>query len=115
VLFADFFVALGFFIVFLVFKENTYSAGTIEVTYDQKVVSTGPYALVRHPMYSGTLVMLFATPIALGSWWGLVMFIPMTLVIVWRLLDEERFLLRNLQGYAEYREKVRGRLLPCVW
>jgi protein-S-isoprenylcysteine O-methyltransferase Ste14 len=59
--------------------------------------------------------MLFATPLALGSWWGLMMFIPMTLVIVWRLLDEGKFLLRNLQGYAEYREKVRSRLLPFLW
>ena len=109
------FRSLGFFIVFLVFKENTYSAGTIEVAPDQKVISTGAYALVRHPMYSGALVMLFATPLALGSWWGLIMFIPMTLVIVWRLLDEERFLPRKLQGYVEYREKVRSRLLPLLW
>ena len=115
VIVGDSLVALGFFIVFVVFKENTYSAGTIEVAADQKVISTGPYALVRHPMYSGALVMLFGTPLALGSWWGLMMFIPMTLVIVWRLLDEEKFLLRNLQGYAEYSEKVRSRLLPFVW
>jgi protein-S-isoprenylcysteine O-methyltransferase Ste14 len=115
VMVGDVLVALGFFIVFLVFKENTYSAGTIEVVADQKVVSTGPYALVRHPMYSGALVMLFATPLGLGSWWGLIMFIPVTLLIVWRLLDEEKFLLRNLQGYAEYSDKVRSRLLPFVW
>jgi protein-S-isoprenylcysteine O-methyltransferase Ste14 len=69
-------VALGFFIVFLVFKENTYSAATIEVAADPKVISTGPYALVRHPMYSGALVMLFGTLLAFGSWWGLIMFVP---------------------------------------
>jgi len=65
-------------------------------------------------MYSGALVMLFATPLALGSWWGLIMFIPMITVIVWRLRDEEEFLRRNLPGYPEYREKVRYRLLPLV-
>ncbi len=59
--------------------------------------------------------MLFGTPLALGSWWGLTLLVPMTLAIVWRLLDEEKFLLGNLQGYAEYREKVRHRLLPFVW
>ena len=91
-----------------------YRAGTIEVATGQKLVSTGSYACVRHPMYSGALVMLFATPLALGSWSGLMMFIPMTLMIVWRLLDEEKFLLRNLQGYTEYCEKVRSRLLPFV-
>ena len=115
VIVGNFLVALGFFIVFLVFKENTYSAGTIEVAADQKVISTGPYAWVRHPMYSGALAMLFGTPVALGSWWGLIMFVPMTFAIVWRLRDEEKFLLRNLPGYEEYREKVRHRLLSFVW
>ena len=111
----DVLVALGFFIIFIVFRENTYSAATVEVAAGQKVISTGPYAMVRHPMYSGALLIFFATPLALGSLWGLVIFIPMTLVIVWRLVDEEKFLLRNLPGYAEYRNKVRRRLLPLVW
>ena len=66
-------------------------------------------------MYFGALIMLFGTPLALGSWWGLSMFVPMTMMIVWRLRDEEEFLLKNLPGYAEYREKVRYRLLPWVW
>ena len=115
VILGDVSVALGFFIIFLVFKENTYSAGTIEVAAGQKVIATGPYASVRHPMYAGALIMLFGTPLALGSWWGLLVFIPMTIVIVWRLLAEEEFLLRNLSGYASYRDKVRYRLLPLVW
>src|SRR5206468_6623533 len=72
----DILVAVGFFIVFLVYKENTFTSATIEVDKEQKVISTGPYALVRHPMYSGGLLMLLATPPALGSWWGLLSFIP---------------------------------------
>jgi protein-S-isoprenylcysteine O-methyltransferase Ste14 len=111
----DALVALGFLIVFLVFKENTFTAATIAVAPDQKVVSTGPYAVVRHPMYSGALVMLFGTPLALGSWWGLVMFIPMIFTIAWRARDEERFLLKNLSGYEQYWQTVRYRLVPFVW
>ena len=111
----DILVALGFFIVFLVFKENTFTAGTIEVVSDQKVIATGPYAHVRHPMYIGALVMLLGVPLALGSWWGLLTIIPMTVVITWRLLEEEKFLAKNLSGYSEYRNKVRSRLVPLVW
>jgi protein-S-isoprenylcysteine O-methyltransferase Ste14 len=108
-------VALGFLIIFIVFRENTFSAATIEVAEDQKVISTGPYAIVRHPMYSAALVMLLGTPLALGSWWGLLMLVPMTLVIVWRLLDEESFLSEKLPGYSDYRKTVRYRLVPLVW
>jgi protein-S-isoprenylcysteine O-methyltransferase Ste14 len=115
VILGDVFVALGFFVIFLVFKENSFAAATIEVAPDQRVISTGPYALVRHPMYSGALVMLFGTPLALGSWWGLLMFIPMTFIIVWRLLDEEKFLSKNLSGYTEYCQRVRYRLVPFIW
>jgi len=111
----DVLVALGFLIVFLVFKENTFTAATIEVAPDQRVISTGPYAIVRHPMYSGALLMLLGTPLALGSWWGLLMFIPMLFVIAWRAIDEERFLLTNLRGYEEYCQLVRYRLVPFVW
>ncbi len=111
----DLLVALGFLIVFLVFKENTFTAATIAVTPDQKVVTTGPYAVVRHPMYTGALVMLFGTPLALGSWWGLLMFVPMVLTIAWRACDEERFLLNNLSGYKDYCQTIRYRLIPFVW
>jgi protein-S-isoprenylcysteine O-methyltransferase Ste14 len=111
----DVLVALGFLFVFIVLRENPFSAATIEVAADQAVIATGPYAIVRHPMYSGALVMLLGTPLALGSWWGLLMLIPMTIVIVWRLLDEERFLSKSLPDYAEYRQRVRYRLLPSVW
>jgi protein-S-isoprenylcysteine O-methyltransferase Ste14 len=111
----DVLTALGFLIVFLVFKENTFTGATIAVTPGQKVVSTGPYAIVRHPMYSGALIMLFGTPLALGSWWGLLMFIPMAFTIAWRARDEERFLLNGLSGYKDYCRTVPYRLVPFAW
>ena len=111
----DLMMVLGFAIVFVVFRENSFTSGIIEVAENQKVVSTGPYALVRHPMYSGGLMMLFGIPLALGSWWGMLINVAMTAAIVWRLLDEERFLVENLPGYAAYRETVKYRLVPFVW
>jgi len=111
----DILVAFGFYIVFMVFKENTFTSATIEVDDEQKVISTGPYGIVRHPMYSGALIMLIGTPITLGSWWALIAFIFITVVIVWRLLDEEKFLSANLNGYTEYCSKVRSRLIPGIF
>ena len=111
----DVLVALGLYFVFLVFKENTFTSGIIEVGDDQKVVATGPYALVRHPMYIGALVMLVGVPLALGSLWGLLTIVPMVFVLVIRLLDEERFLAKNLAGYSEYQSKVRYHLVPLIW
>lgn len=111
----DLLVALGFAFIFFVFRENTYASGTVEISAGQRVVSTGPYAMIRHPMYSGAIVMLLGVPLALGSWWGLLTLVPFTLVILWRLLDEEKFLVRNLPGYPEYRNKVKYRLVPLVW
>jgi protein-S-isoprenylcysteine O-methyltransferase Ste14 len=110
----DLLVVIGFAIVFAVFRANTLSAATIEVASDQHVVSTGPYATVRHPTYAGALLMLLGTPLALGSWWGLLMFVPMALTIAWRLAEEEAFLTKQLPGYAEYRNTVRHRLIPFV-
>ena len=110
----DVLVALGMLIIFFVFRENTFTASTVQVAAGQKVISTGFYALVRHPMYVGGLVFIFGIPLALGSWWGLLTFIPLTLLIVWRILDEERFLVKNLQGYGEYRSAVKYRLIPFV-
>jgi protein-S-isoprenylcysteine O-methyltransferase Ste14 len=111
----DLMMVIGFAIVFVVFKANSFTSGIIEVADNQTVVSTGPYALVRHPMYTGGLIMLFGIPLALGSWWGMLINLPMTGAIIWRLLDEEKFLLTNLPGYAGYREKVHFRLIPWVW
>ena len=111
----DALVLLGWMAIFFVFKENTFSSATIELAPDHKVISTGPYALVRHPMYAGALVMLLGIPIALGSWWGLLVIVAMTPALIWRLFDEEEFLVRNLPGYGEYQRQVRFRLIPQVW
>jgi protein-S-isoprenylcysteine O-methyltransferase Ste14 len=111
----DVLVIFGFYLVFLVFKENTFASGTIEVVAEQRVISTGPYALVRHPMYIGALVMLVGVPLALGSWWGLLAIIPMIIVLILRLLDEEKFLAKNLAGYSDYQSKVRYHLFPLIW
>jgi protein-S-isoprenylcysteine O-methyltransferase Ste14 len=108
-------LVLGWLAIFFVFKENTFTAATIELAPDHKVISTGPYALVRHPMYAGGLVMLAGMPVALGSWWGLLVIVAMMPALIWRLLDEEKFLARNLPGYREYQGKVRYRLLPLIW
>jgi protein-S-isoprenylcysteine O-methyltransferase Ste14 len=108
-------VGIGLLIVFFVFSENSFASATIEVGKEQTLVSTGPYALVRHPMYLGAFVMLLGVPPALGSWWGLLAVIPIMVVIVWRLLDEEVFLEKNLPGYLAYRSKVKYRLLPFIW
>jgi protein-S-isoprenylcysteine O-methyltransferase Ste14 len=111
----DILVALGFLLIFFVFNQNTFASSIIEVGNEQTVVATGPYSIVRHPMYLGALVMLAGIPLALGTWWGLVTIIPMTIVLVWRLLDEEKFLVKNLTGYSEYQNKVRCHLLPFIW
>jgi protein-S-isoprenylcysteine O-methyltransferase Ste14 len=111
----DALVALGFLVVFRVFRENSYASATIEVGVEQKVVDTGPYALVRHPMYAGALVLLTGIPLSLGSFWGLLVLVPFAAVIALRLLDEEAALLQQLPGYEAYRGKTRHRLIPFIW
>jgi len=111
----DVLVALGFLIIFFVYKENTFASATIELAPEQKVISTGLYALVRHPMYMGALFLFVGIPLALGSWWGLLGFALMTPALIWRSFDEEKFLAKNLRGYVEYKNKVRYRLVPFVW
>lgn len=108
-------VALGFYFVFLVFRENSYTRATIDVSAGQKVISTGPYALVRHPMYAGALLLILFTPTALGSWVAVLFSIPLILVIAARLIDEERYLKANLRGYEEYCQKVHYHLIPFIW
>jgi protein-S-isoprenylcysteine O-methyltransferase Ste14 len=98
-----------------VFRENTYTRGTIEVSTGQNVISTGPYCLVGHPMYAGASILLVATPIALGSWVSIPFALPVILVVVMRALDEEKFLTANLPGYTEYCQKVHYRLIPFIW
>lgn len=96
-------------------RENTFTSATIEVAENQKVISTGPYARVRHPMYASAILYLLGTPLALGSYWGLVPVVAMMPFLVWRLLAEERFLARNLAGYTDYQQRIRHRLVPFVW
>jgi protein-S-isoprenylcysteine O-methyltransferase Ste14 len=109
------FVVLGFFIVFLTFKENSYTSAIIEVAEQQKVVTSGPYRLVRHPMYAGAILLLLFAPLALGSWVALPFPLPLILVVAIRSVEEEKFLRANLAGYADYCLKVRYRLVPYIW
>ena len=111
----DVLVVAGFIVVMAAFRANTFAASTIQVAVEQSVVTTGAYAVVRHPMYSGALVLLAGMPLALGSWISLVLVIPSAAVIAWRLLDEEAFLAANLPGYADYLRRVRWRLVPRLW
>ena len=106
---------LGWAGILRVFQENSFTSSTIELAADQRVISTGPYAMVRHPMYAAALVMLLGIPISLGSWWGVLVVIALLPALIWRLLDEERFLGRNLPGYVAYQGRVRYRLLPRIW
>jgi len=111
----DALVVLGLMIDLRVFRENSYGASTIETMAGQKVVSTGPYAVVRHPMYAGVLVMMLGTPLALGSRWGILLAIATVPILMLRILDEERMLRHELEGYESYVRDVRYRLLPGLW
>ena len=115
VLAANAVLALSFAIFFVVLKQNSYAASTIRIEADQPVVSTGLYAIVRHPLYSGALLLLLATPLALASYWTLLVALALIPVLAWRLLDEERFLKQNLPGYADYCRTTRFRLIPLIW
>lgn len=108
-------VAFGCFIYFIVFRENTFGAATIEVVPEQHVISSGPYAIVRHPMYIGLLTVFIGTPLALGSWWALLTLIPALPTLALRIRYEERFLTQNLPGYPTYCQKVPHRLIPKIW
>jgi protein-S-isoprenylcysteine O-methyltransferase Ste14 len=114
-IFGDVPVAAGLLIVFFVFRSSTFTSGTIEVEKEQKIITSGSYAIVRHPMYTGAIIMLIGVPLALGSLWGLLAVALMAMVIIFRLLNEERFLTKNLIGYAEYQNKIKYRILPFVW
>jgi protein-S-isoprenylcysteine O-methyltransferase Ste14 len=111
----DFLVLVGLWMVFRVFKANPFGSATIEIANDQTVISTGPYAIVRNPMYASAAVYLIGVPLALGSWWGLIAALLTTLGLVWRLLDEEKFLAQDLPGYAEYCAQVHWHLIPRIF
>ena len=108
-------VVLSFVDYYLVFRENSYAASSIRTFESQKVISTGPYALVRHPKYLGDIILVVGIPLALGSWWGLAFIVLVIPALAWRILDEEKLLKKDLPGYVEYTQKVRHRLVPYLW
>lgn len=111
----DVLVAVGLGVVALVLIQNSYAASTVQVEAGQTVVSTGLYGLVRHPMYTGNVIMLVGIPLALGSYWGLVFVVPGLIVLAVRIRDEEKLLQEELTGYREYTQTVRHRLVPLMW
>jgi protein-S-isoprenylcysteine O-methyltransferase Ste14 len=115
VMIGDALFALGFGFIARVYRENTFTSATIEVAEGQRVIATGPYAIVRHPMYASALLYLIGTPLALGSYWGLLALALMLPFLLWRLVDEERLLARELPGYTDYQKRVRYRLVPFLW
>ncbi len=115
VLLADFFVLVGYGLFVLVLKENRYAGRTIEVEAQQPVITTGPYALVRHPMYLAVLVMVVFSPLALGSYWTMIFIILLPVLLAARIRNEEKVLLRELAGYEGYMATTKYRLIPGVW
>ena len=111
--------AVAFIIAYILYaevlRENTYLSRTIEVREGQKVIDTGLYGIVRHPMYSATLLLFLSMPLVLGSLWSFLIFLAYPFIIAARLKDEEKFLEEELEGYREYKEKVKYRLIPFVW
>ena len=115
VVMADILVLLGYGIVFLVFRENRYASRVVEVEQEQTVISSGPYAMIRHPMYLGSLLLYILSPLALGSYWAMIPAILIIPVIIARIRNEESVLARDLSGYQEYMQKTRYRLIPGMW
>src|SRR5262247_4182553 len=111
----DALILLSFLFIFWVTRFNSFAASNIRVEKDQRVIDTGPYARVRHPMYAGAIWLFVGIPLALGAWWWTLLAIPCFPILVWRLLDEEKVLRRDLRGYTEYAQRVRYRLIPYVW
>jgi protein-S-isoprenylcysteine O-methyltransferase Ste14 len=108
-------VIIGYLLVLWVFKTNTYTSRIVEVEAGQKVISTGPYAIVRHPMYVGAVLTYAFSPLALGSYWAFIPGLMILPVLIYRIINEEKLLLRDLEGYREYTQKVKYRLLPGIW
>ncbi|MBN1940205.1 MAG: isoprenylcysteine carboxylmethyltransferase family protein [Candidatus Aminicenantes bacterium] len=115
VLAADGLVILGYAVFIAVLRANRFLSRTVEVETEQKIVTTGPYAVVRHPMYVGVLLMYLFTPLALGSFWALIPFAVTMVILPVRIVNEEKVLLRDLAGYGDYMKKTRFRLIPGIW
>lgn len=112
---SDVLVLVGYLFICRVFMENSYASRTIEVHEGQNVITTGPYAIVRHPMYSAVLVLMVFTPLALASYWAVIPSLTLPLLLIVRIRDEEALLLEELGGYREYTEETRYRLIPGIW
>lgn len=112
---SDGIIILGYVLVFFVFRENSYTSRTVEVMKGQKLTTTGPYSVIRHPMYAGVMMMYLAMPLALGSYWALVPFVLTVAILFWRIMNEEKVLLKGLKGYKAYMKKVKYRLIPGIW
>lgn len=111
----DVLVAIGLSVAMLVVVQNAYAAANVTVEAGQRLVSTGLYGLVRHPMYAGDVIMMVGIPLALGSYWALLLVIPGLVALALRIRDEEQLLAQELSGYDEYRQRVRYRLVPYAW
>jgi protein-S-isoprenylcysteine O-methyltransferase Ste14 len=111
----DVLIAISFYVFYLVAKVNTFAAANVRVEEGQKVISTGVYSIVRHPIYSGTLFLCVGTPVALGSWWSLLLVPLFALILYFRINNEEKVLKRDLRGYEAYTHKVRYRLIPGIF
>lgn len=111
----DILVAIALGVVMLVVIQNSYAAAVVRVEEGQKLVSTGLYGLVRHPMYTGNVILIVGIPLALGSYWGLLVLVPAVFVLALRIRDEENLLQDELDGYRAYTQEVRHRLVPGVW
>jgi len=112
---AEMLVLIGYILFFLVLKENQFASRVIEVEKGQKVIQSGPYRLVRHPMYLGAILMYVASPLALGSYWAIIPAIFIIPIFIARILNEESVLAKELEGYSEYKLKTRYRLIPGIW
>lgn len=106
---------IGYILYAEVMRENAYLSRTIEVQAGQQLIDTGVYSIVRHPMYSATLLMYLAMPLVLGSWWALLVFAVYPILIIKRIQNEEQVLAAGLQGYTDYQKRVRYRLFPWIW
>lgn len=115
IIICDIIFLAGYLFLFIVFKENKYLAHTIVVEKDQQVITTGPYAIVRHPMYLAELIMFIFAPLGLGSYWAVTVNLLLVTILAIRIVTEEQILLQELKGYSEYTEKTKYRLIPGIW
>lgn len=111
----DAIIVAAYVAIFWVVKANSWAAANVRVEAGQTVIDTGPYAYVRHPMYAGAVWLFVGMPLALGSWWTVMLIVPVMFVLRWRMADEERVLSRELAGYTEYMRRVRYRIVPTLW